>query len=257
MFSFRPEEDYMKELKRMIVVLLIAIMAISGTMIVRKELRLKQEAQDFAAIQAAMSETEIVPETQPEPATEEEGGDEPTEPAYEPSEKLKTIMEEYPDCIGYISIDGTKISYPIMQNADNEYYLHRNMKGEKSVGGCIYMDANHDIHEKGLHVIYGHHMRNGSMFRDVARFTDATYFAEHQNITIQTSDREVRLKPVYCYAGKADGSYRNVLENHGQVIDFIKSHTGLDVDADDLYVLVTCSYGSQDERTYLYCVPEQ
>ena len=120
MLSFRPEEDYMKELKRMIVVLLIAIMAISGTMIVRKELRLKQEAQDFAAIQAAMSETEIVPETQPEPATEEEGGDEPTEPDYEPSEKLKTIMEEYPDCIGYISIDGTKISYPIMQNADNE-----------------------------------------------------------------------------------------------------------------------------------------
>lgn len=247
----------MKNLKRMIMVLLVAIMAISGTMIVKKNLRLKQEAQDFAAIQAAMSETEIVPETQPEPATEEEGGDEPTELAYEPSEALRALMEKYPDCIGYITIEGTKVDLPIMQNADNEYYLHRDMDGEKSVSGCIYMDSNHDIHEKGLHTIYGHHMKNGSMFRDVARFTDATYFAEHQNIKIQTSDQELRLKPVYCYAGRADGSYRNVLENHGQVIDFIKSHTGLDIDADDLYVLVTCSYGSQDERTYLYCVPEQ
>lgn len=247
----------MKNLKMMIMVLLIAIMAISGTMIIKKNLCLKQEAQDFAAIQAAMSETETVPETQSEPATEEEDGDEPTELAYEPSEQLIALMEQYPDCIGYISIEGTKVSYPIMQNEDNEYYLHRDMEGKKSVGGCIYMDSNHDIHEKGLHVIYGHHMKNGSMFRDVARFTNASYLAEHQNIVIQASDRELRLKPVYCYAGRADGSYRNVLENHGQVIDFIKSHTGLDIDADDLYVLVTCSYGSQDERTYLYCVPEQ
>ena len=257
MLNFRPKEDYMKTMKKMIMILLVAIMAISGTMIIKKNLRLKQEAQDFAAIQAAMSETETVPETQPEPAKEEKDEDEPTELAYEPSEQLIALMEQYPDCIGYISIEGTKISYPIMQNEDNEYYLHRDMEGKKSVGGCIYMDSNHDIHEKGLHVVYGHHMKNGSMFRDVARFTDATYFAEHQNITIQASDKELRLRPVYCYAGKADGTYRNVLENHGQVIDFIKSHTGLDVDADDLYVLVTCSYGSQDERTYLYCVPEQ
>ena len=122
----------MKNLKRMIMVILVAIMAISGTMIVKKNLRLKQEAQDFAAIQAAMSETEIVPETQPEPATEEEGGDEPTEPAYEPSEALRALMEKYPDCIGYITIEGTKVDLPIMQNADNEYYLHRDMEGKKS-----------------------------------------------------------------------------------------------------------------------------
>ena len=247
----------MKGIKRVIMVLLVVIMAVSGTMIVRKQMRLKQEAQEFAAIQDAMSETETVPETQSEPAEEKKDENKPTEPAYEPSEELKAIMEAYPDCIGYISIEGTKVAYPVMQNEDNEYYLHRNMDGEKSASGCIYRDANHDIHEKGLHVVYGHHMKNGSMFRDVARFTDATYFAEHQNITIQASDKELRLRPVYCYAGKADGTYRNVLENHGQVIDFIKSHTGLDIDADDLYVLVTCSYGSQDERTYLYCVPEQ
>ena len=163
MLSFRSKEENMRNLKRTIMVLLIAIMAISGTMIARKNLRLKQEARDFAAIQAAMSETETVPETQPEPAKEEkEDGAEPTEPAYEPSETLKTLMEQYPDCIGYITIEGTKVAYPIMQNEDNEYYLHRDMEGKKSVGGCIYMDSNHDIHEKGLHVIYGHHMKNGS-----------------------------------------------------------------------------------------------
>ena len=68
MLNFRPKEDYMKTMKKMIMILLVAIMAISGTMIVRKNLRLKQEAQEFAAIQAAMSEAETAPETQPEPA---------------------------------------------------------------------------------------------------------------------------------------------------------------------------------------------
>lgn len=237
-------------------VLLIAIMAISGTMII-KEPASQTGGAGLCGDPGCNVRDRNCPGDTAGTRKEEEDGDEPTEPAYEPSGQLTALMEQYPDCIGYISIEGTKISYPIMQNEDNEYYLHRDMEGKKSVGGCIYMDSNHDIHEKGLHVIYGHHMRNGSMFRDVARFTDASYLAEHQSITIQASDREVRLKPVYCYAGKADGTYRNVLENHGQVIDFIKSHTGLDIDADDLYVLVTCSYGSQDERTYLYCVPEQ
>lgn len=251
----------MKKLKGIIMALLAIIMVVSGVMTIRKQLSLKKEAEQYRAIQEAMAEAATEAETTMavEEAPEENTADEITEPetVYEPSAELKTLMETYPDCIGYISIEGTKVSYPIMQNADNEYYLHKDMTGKKSVGGCIYMDANHDIREKGLHTIYGHHMKNGSMFRDIARFTDATYMAEHRSVTVQTADEELKLIPIYCYAGKADGSYRNRLENHGQVIDFIKSHTGLDVDADDLYVLVTCSYGSQDERTYLYCVPEK
>lgn len=238
--------------------LLAIIMVVSGVMVVKKQLSLKKEAEQYQAIQKAMTETVAETESVVDETPEETLADETVpETVYEPSAELTTLMETYPDCIGYISIEGTKVSYPIMQNADNEYYLHRDMAGKKAVGGCIYMDSNHDIREKGLHVIYGHHMRNGSMFRDVARFTDASYMAEHQSVVIQTDEKELKLKPVYCYAGKADGSYRDRLENHGQVIDFIKSHTGLDIDADDLYVLVTCSYGSQDERTYLYCVPEE
>ena len=250
----------MKKMKMVIMVLLVIIMAISGAMTIKKEFSLRKEAEQYQAIQEAMAQAATEAESIVAETPEEDVVADKTvkpETAYEPSAELRTLMETYPDCIGYISIEGTKIAYPIMQNADNEYYLHKDMSGKKSVGGCIYMDANHDIREKGLHTIYGHHMKNGSMFRDVARFTDATYMAEHQSVTIQTADKELKLIPIYCYAGKADGSYRNRLENHGQVIDFIKSHTGLDVDADDLYVLVTCSYGSQDERTYLYCVPEK
>lgn len=233
--------------------ILAIIMLVSGIMMVKRSAELHREAAQFEAVQMTVKETvaESIPET--EAAEGKEDGEE----AYQPSKELVSLMEQYPDCIGYISIEGTNINYPVMQNEDNEYYLHRNMNGEKSVSGCVYMDSNHDIHEKGLHVIYGHHMKNGTMFRDVVRFTDAAYMAEHQNVVIQTADKELRLKPVYCYAAKADGSYRNVLENHGQVVDFIKSHTGLDIDADDLFVLVTCSYGSQDERTYLYCVPAE
>ena len=169
---------------------------------------------------------------------------------------LKSIND---DVIGWIYMEALpQISYPMVQGKDNNMYLHQTYEKNYNFAGTIFIDYENkrDFSDCNT-LVYGHNMKNGSMFRDVARFTDATYFAEHQNITIQASDKELRLRPVYCYAGKADGTYRNVLENHGQVIDFIKSHTGLDIDADDLYVLVTCSYGSQDERTYLYCVPEQ
>lgn len=68
---------------------------------------------------------------------------------------------------------------------------------------------------------------------------------------------EIASKPYLSLSGKADGTYRQTLSTHGQVVQFIMDHTGMEVNTDDLYVLVTCSYGSTDERTYLYCVPEE
>lgn len=160
-------------------ILLVAIMAISGTMIVRKNLRLKQEAQEFAAIPGCDVRDRNSPGDTAGTRKRRRGRGQADRTG------LRTIRTT--DCPSWNSIRTVSDTFPLrvrkfltrsMQNEDNEYYLHRDMAGEKSVGGCIYMDSNHDIHEKGLHTIYGHHMRNGSMFRDVARFTDATYFAE-------------------------------------------------------------------------------
>lgn len=252
-------------IRKMMILVLAAIMCVSGAMMVKRNLELKKEALEYSKLQEKMKKEKeaaeaaaYVPEQADLPESDEKAVDGETDEAsaYEAPQALLDTMAAYPDCIGWIDIEDTKVHYPVMQNEDNEYYLHRDMEGQDSVSGCIYMDSNHSIREKGLHTIYGHHMKNGSMFKDVARFADSAYMEGHQQITISTADREIRLKPVCCYAGKADGTYRQVLETHGQVVQFIMDHTSMEINTDDLYVLVTCSYGSTDERTYLYCVPD-
>ncbi len=251
-------------LRKVMIAVLVCIMCMSGFLMVRRDLELKKEAEGFARLQEEMESYSAQQVGWPKeeqvqaPAEGQDGGQE-TEaaPAYEAPQTLLDEMAKHPDCIGWIDIEGTNVHYPVMQNEDNEYYLHRDADGKESISGCIYMDSNHDISAKGLHTIYGHHMKNGSMFKDTTRFVDNAYMEEHQNIRILAADKELKLKPVYCYAGKADGTYRQVLGSHGQVVQFIMNHTGMEVNTDDLYVLVTCSYGSTDERTYLYCVPDE
>ena len=73
------------------------------------------------------------------------------------------------DIIGWVKIDGTKIDYPVMQTqADPEYYLHNSFEKEYAASGTPFMDAASDIFMPTSNfLIYGHHMKNGTMFRDL------------------------------------------------------------------------------------------
>lgn len=213
---------------------LICLAGLSGSIFLKEKRMAWEEEKEFIQVQKLLAEAEK---------------DE------EKLSALTVLTQEYPECIGYLEIRDTRISYPIMQNSDNEYYLYRAMDGEASRAGCIYMDSNHTIGEKGLHSIYGHNMKNGTMFKDITRFTDREYMEAHQEISIRTAERQIRLKPVYCYAGKEDSSYRSRLADPAQVSGFIEDHTGRVMAADDLYVFITCSYGQKEERIYLYCIP--
>lgn len=89
-------------------------------------------------------------------------------------EALKSIN---PDIVGWIQIPGTVIDYPICwRDGDNEYYMTHSAEGEKRAFGAIMLDgANSSAAEEHLVVLYGHHMRNGTMFKDIVRYTDASY----------------------------------------------------------------------------------
>ena len=70
-----------------------------------------------------------------------------------------------PDCVGWIEIPGTNISYPIVQGRDNDHYLRLNFEGKYSVGGVIFLDHRCDSDfDRTNTIIYGHNMRDGSMF---------------------------------------------------------------------------------------------
>lgn len=77
--------------------------------------------------------------------------------------EIKTINE---DIIGWLTVDNTKIDYPIVQTNNNEYYLNHNLDREYSSAGWIFMDSKNKLDDQNL-IIYGHHRRDGSMFGSI------------------------------------------------------------------------------------------
>lgn len=248
-------------IKKMIMVTLALICVISGSVWVNAYTK---KAADEAAyeeiretVQIHESAQTVVTTTPTETATATETTADNKQASYTAPAGLAELMESNQNVIGWLTINDTKVDYPVCQNkSDNEYFLHRDINGQKNTAGSIYLDSNHNIDAVGLHVIYGHHMKNGSMFKDVSRFTSAKYMAEHQDITVWTGKREIRLKPVACYAGPADGSYRTNFQSADELHKFIKAKCGKDITSDNVFVFITCSYGGNDERTYLICEEE-
>lgn len=95
------------------------------------------------------------------------------------------------DIYAWIYIPDTKIDYPVLQHpTDNYHYLNYNLDGSKGYPGCIYTeDYNAKDFSDPNTVIYGHNMKNGTMFAGLHRFEDSEYFEEHPYVYIYTEER--------------------------------------------------------------------
>lgn len=94
------------------------------------------------------------------------------------------------DIYAWIYIPDTQIDYPILQHpTDNLYYLNYNLDGSRGYPGCIYTeDYNTKDFSDPNTVVYGHNMKNGTMFAGLHRFEDSEYFEEHPYVYIYTED---------------------------------------------------------------------
>ena len=85
-----------------------------------------------------------------------------------PEVDFAALREINPDIVAWIYIEGTKVNYPIVQGEDNSYYLKHLFSGEWNGSGCIFLDFRNDASFADRHsIIYGHHMKNGTMFTDL------------------------------------------------------------------------------------------
>lgn len=225
------------------------------------------EALKEAAEQRAGEERERKQLVTPPPLIEE--------PVAEPEPYESPIDFDYwrsinPDVIAYIKVPGTKIDYPILYDAeDNLRYLHESIDGQQTIHGSIYLDmlASPDFTSKN-NLIYGHHMKDGSMFKDVVKYKDEEYLKKHKTVYIYLPDREIKLRAVAAFYGDSDGRSRQVkFKDDEEFATFVDSRlsnakTKLKLPKDgsksisQLFCLVTCSYEFDNARTFLYCVNE-
>ena len=129
------------------------------------------------------------------------------------------------------------------------------------MAGAIYLDYESEPDFSGRHnIIYGHNMKNGSMFKDIVKYKDEEYFMEHQDITVYTPEREYHLRPMSVLYTEPTGMRRKTkfaTEESFQayVEEMTKGCSFAQIPEkplEQLWSFITCSYEFNDARTILY-----
>lgn len=208
---------------------------------------------------------------EPEKAVSDQAA--PTQPAEEEETFLdrypdsievdfESLQELNPDIIGWIYCPDTVINYPILKADDNDYYLHRNYKKESSAAGSIFVEcANRDGFVDSNTIIYGHHMKDGSMFASLSKWQNAEYYEEHPYMYLYTPEETymIELFSAYTTAAGSD-SYIAVLspcEEMDSYLGRVKSKSAftseVSLPGDERYVMLsTCAYVFENARSVLH-----
>ena len=195
------------------------------------------------------------------------------EPVEEPEEKepldipvdFASLQSENPDIYAWITVPGTNIDYPILQRpGDNAYYLNHNIDNEESVAGAIFTeDYNSKDFDDPNTVIYGHNMKNGSMFRTLHNYSDRSFFDENRDVTIYMPDRILHytIFAAYLYDSRHllksfdfddPDVFRSYLEDVRSTRDmnaFVD--TDIEVTEEDKIITLSTCYKGMADRRYL------
>ena len=178
---------------------------------------------------------------------------------------FKKLKSQNQDIAGCIYIRGTTIDYPIVQGKDNEEYLHQDFNKKKSSSGTIFLDNNcKKDFTSDNNIIYGHHMKNGTMFAQLLKFREKSFLKKHNEIMIFTPDRTIHLKVISAYAQKAQNKIPVTFANDKQKKAYIKKIESMSeqtiktsrINDSHIYTFVTCSYEGEDNRTYVHAAEE-
>lgn len=175
----------------------------------------------------------------------------------------QSLKKQNADFVGWVRIEGTPLDYPVLQTPNEpDYYLHRDFEKKSSRYGTPYMMESCRLEEpRTNYLIYGHHMRNGSMFAGLQNYTDYNYYKQHPYIQFDTLNQagSFEIVAVVKVDNSADPSFwQKVLFPSGKT-EFNSAwkqfqrksfyDTGVSITAyDHLLALVTCEYTLKDGR---------
>ena len=170
-------------------------------------------------------------------------------------EELKSINSDYKM---WIQIENTNINYPVVQGSDNDYYLKHNFRKESNISGTVFVESANDIDNDKNIILYGHNMRNGTMFNNITSYKEESFFDADNRIKIIMNNTLYEYEVFSVYVKNV--SEVNLAIGFASEDEFInyaynESEESLykkDVDfsaEDNLITLVTCSYEFTDART--------
>ena len=168
------------------------------------------------------------------------------------------LKEAYPDVVGWITIDGTEIDYPFTQSNDNSKYLRTNLDGEYLVSGTLFLDYRCDNALVGSNsIIYGHKMKNNTMFSDLSKYAEKNFFNENSSGTLYLPYATYSLEVIsYLVVDSADEIIYDPFVETSVYMDYIQKFARqsktLEIKENDaLLTLSTCSYEYDEARSVL------
>lgn len=184
----------MKNWLRITLIILFSVtFLLSGGMLLSYYLNAQKQQDQFDQLALMVQQaTPTAPhEDTPALTTEDEVTDvsepaEPTQPQILPEyEELSSLNSHV---VGWLCIDGTRVNYPVMQTPDAvDHYLHKDFYGNYSSHGCLYAREQCDVFFPSDNItIYGHNMKDGSMFADLLDYRSKSFWNNHRYITFNT-----------------------------------------------------------------------
>ncbi len=176
--------------------------------------------------------------------------------------KYHSLLEFNADVMGWIAVAGTNIDYPVLQSEDNLYYLQHTIEKKEAKAGSIFMDFRNsgDGNDRNT-ILYGHNMRDGTMFRKLYQYKSQSFYKAHPVISFNTLYEDITWEIFSVYV--TDPSFYYIKTEFVSDIDYIAFlqdiqsqslyDTGVTLSAKDrILTLSTCSYEEEDFRLVVH-----
>lgn len=179
----------------------------------------------------------------------------------------KALKKVNPDVQGWLYQKGTVINYPVVQGTDNDTYLHTRFDKQWSGGGTLFVDYRMEKDFRGVNsIIYGHHMKDGSMFRSIRGYTkEEGYYDKHKTLELATPHGNYHLVVFSAFITKAtdENTYKMTydeaekqayIDRAWEKSELPITRDSVDVTKDDrLVTLSTCAYDYEEARYIVMC----
>ena len=173
-------------------------------------------------------------------------------------ERIKELQQENPDTVAWIEIPDTPVSYPLLYSGDNDTYMTRTFSGEENPSGAIFLEQHNDPALTDMTLfVYGHNMRDDSMFGSLWEYRDASYLEEHPLIWLHTP-RESAAYEIFSVHRADTGTetytlYREADAEYAEYLEREKAASAYDAGVEpegteQVLILVTCTSDTEEGR---------
>ena len=246
-------------IRNLVLIIAAAVFLFSAYQLVMIYLEYKKGTDEYDKIRQYAVESPVKEETKENDEAEGEEEGEEAQEVQEPQgpqidfEALKVVN---PDVVGWIEIETLDISYPIVQTTDNDHYLHYTFEGQRNANGAIFLEhTNSSDFEDCNTIIYGHNMRNGSMFGTFRKLHEQSNLTSPY-VWICTPKHTWRYKIFSVHTASVTGETYTLFsmadEQFAEYLKSMKSASELQLDAeadkDDKVITMSTCTGNSSTR---------